>query len=67
METVIKHCFVKSPKEFSKANNEGDDVYLCEYEYDVQWHTFKRMEDVHDDADVYQYTTTLNVFLLDKV
>ncbi|CAM8924572.1 unnamed protein product [Rhodiola kirilowii] len=51
METVIKHCFVKTPKEFAKANDEGDDVYLCEYEYDVQWHTFKRLEDVNDDAE----------------
>ncbi|CAM8877837.1 unnamed protein product [Rhodiola kirilowii] len=51
METVIKHCFVKMPKEFAKANNEGDDVYLCEYEYDVQWHTFKRLEDVNNAAE----------------
>ncbi|CAM8886476.1 unnamed protein product [Rhodiola kirilowii] len=51
METVIKHCFVKTPKEFAKANDEGDDVYLCEYEYDVHWHTFKRLEDVNDDAE----------------
>ncbi|CAM8971527.1 unnamed protein product [Rhodiola kirilowii] len=51
METVIKHCFVKTPKEFAKANNEGDDVYLCEYEYDVQWHTFKRLEDVNNAAE----------------
>ncbi|CAM8974039.1 unnamed protein product [Rhodiola kirilowii] len=51
METVIKHCFVKTPKEFAKANNEGDDVYLCEYEYDVRWHTFKRLEDVNNAAE----------------
>ncbi|CAM8981051.1 unnamed protein product [Rhodiola kirilowii] len=51
METVIKHCFVKTPKEFAKANNEGDDVYLCEYEYDVQWHTFKRLEDLNNAAE----------------
>ncbi|XP_077209975.1 origin of replication complex subunit 1-like isoform X2 [Tasmannia lanceolata] len=46
MESVLRHCYVMNPKEFSKANNEGDDVFLCEYEYDVHWHSFKRLADI---------------------
>ncbi|KAJ4844010.1 Origin of replication complex subunit 1B [Turnera subulata] len=55
MESVIRHCSVMSPKEFAKANNEGDDVFLCEYEYDIHWHSFKRLADIdngeEDDED----------------
>nr|GMC62262.1 origin of replication complex subunit 1A-like [Ipomoea batatas] len=28
-----------TPKEFSKANNGADDVFLCEYEYDIHCNT----------------------------
>jgi len=49
MESVIRHCFVLNPKEFSEASNDGDDVFYCEYEYDVRWHSFKRIADVNDD------------------
>ena len=35
-----------NPEEFSKAENEGDDVFLCEYEYDVQQQSFKRLADI---------------------
>ncbi|XP_031484918.1 origin of replication complex subunit 1B-like [Nymphaea colorata] len=45
MESVLRHCYVLDPIEFSKANNEGDDVFLCEYEYDVQWQAFKRISE----------------------
>lgn len=41
-----------TPKEFSKANNDGDDVFLCEYEYDIQWHSFKRIADIDDGEEV---------------
>ncbi|ONK59756.1 uncharacterized protein A4U43_C08F10220 [Asparagus officinalis] len=51
MESVIRHCSVLNPKEFSEANNEGDDVFYCEYEYDVRWHSFKRIADINDDDD----------------
>ncbi|RAL43099.1 hypothetical protein DM860_009881 [Cuscuta australis] len=51
MESVIRHCFVMAPKEFSKANNEGDDVFLCEYEYDVHWDSFKRIADIDDGEE----------------
>lgn len=61
MESVIRHCFVMTPKEFSSAVNDGDDVFLCEYAYDIQWHNFKRIaetekteddgEEVDDDGD----------------
>ncbi|KFK32201.1 hypothetical protein AALP_AA6G210400 [Arabis alpina] len=48
MECILRHCFVKCPKEFSKASNDGDDVFLCEYEYDVHWHSFKRLAELGD-------------------
>ncbi|XP_009114605.1 origin of replication complex subunit 1B [Brassica rapa] len=48
MRSVLRHCFVKSPKEFAKASNDGDDVFLCEYEYDVHWHSFKRLAELAD-------------------
>ncbi|KAM7272468.1 hypothetical protein ACFE04_027131 [Oxalis oulophora] len=57
MESIIKHCTVLSPKDFAKASYEGDDVFLCEYEYDVHWHSFKRQADIDniekdgDDSD----------------
>ncbi|KAK9125499.1 hypothetical protein Scep_014345 [Stephania cephalantha] len=46
MESIIRHCSVMNPNEFSKASDEGDDVFLCEYEYDVHWHSFKRLTDI---------------------
>ncbi|KAK6164149.1 hypothetical protein DH2020_001013 [Rehmannia glutinosa] len=51
MATIIRHCYVMTPKEFSVASNEGDDVFLCEYEYDIKWHSFKRLADI-DNNDV---------------
>lgn len=52
MESIIRHCSVMSPKEFANAGNEGDDVFLCEYEYDIQWHNFKRIAEIDDNEDV---------------
>ncbi|KAM0918388.1 hypothetical protein ACQ4PT_008941 [Festuca glaucescens] len=51
METILRHCFVMSPKEFRDATNEGDDVFYCEYEYDVHWHNFKRLADIDDEPE----------------
>ncbi|XP_068641694.1 origin of replication complex subunit 1A-like isoform X2 [Aristolochia californica] len=52
MESIIRHCQVLSPKEYSKASNDGDDIFLCEYEYDIHWHSFKRvMEAINEDED----------------
>lgn len=51
MESIIKHCDVMKPKEFAKAN-EGDDVFLCEYEYDIHWHSFKRLAEIDNGEDV---------------
>ncbi|KAL0435415.1 UNVERIFIED_CONTAM: Origin of replication complex subunit [Sesamum radiatum] len=51
MESIIRHCYVMSPKEFSKAGNDGDDVFLCEYEYDIQWHSFKRIAEIDKNED----------------
>lgn len=52
MESVIRHCYVMSPKEFAKATNEGDDVFFCEYEYDIRWHSFKRLAEINDGEEV---------------
>ncbi|XP_021772062.1 LOW QUALITY PROTEIN: origin of replication complex subunit 1B-like [Chenopodium quinoa] len=48
MESVFRHCYVFSPKEYAKAQNEGDDVFFCEYEYDIRWHSFKRLAEIND-------------------
>lgn len=52
MESVLRHCYVMNPQEFAEANNEGDDVFYCEYEYDVRWHSFKRLAKVADNDNV---------------
>ncbi|KAI4976551.1 hypothetical protein ZWY2020_050158 [Hordeum vulgare] len=51
METILRHCFVMSPKEFRDAANDGDDVFYCEYEYDIHWHNFKRLADIDDEPE----------------
>ncbi|RVX12887.1 Origin of replication complex subunit 1A [Vitis vinifera] len=51
MESIIRLCNVMSPKEFTKANNEGDDIFLCEYEYDMHWHSFKRLAEIHNGEE----------------
>lgn len=60
MESVLRHCHVMTPKEYAKANNEGDDIFLCEYEYDINWHSFKRLADIDNDREVTkpEYTHT---------
>ncbi|XAR60383.1 hypothetical protein NMG60_11033733 [Bertholletia excelsa] len=51
MESILRHCFVMNPKEFAKASNEGDDVFLCEYEYDIHWHSFKRLAEINNSEE----------------
>ncbi|KAF8395856.1 hypothetical protein HHK36_019810 [Tetracentron sinense] len=51
MESVLRHCYAMKPKEFSKADTEGDDVFLCEYEYDIRWHSFKRLAEIDNEED----------------
>ncbi|KAI4322090.1 hypothetical protein L6164_021811 [Bauhinia variegata] len=51
MESVLRQCQIKSPKEFATANDEGDDVFLCEYEYDIHWHSFKRLAEIDNDNE----------------
>ncbi|XP_068637543.1 origin of replication complex subunit 1B-like isoform X2 [Aristolochia californica] len=51
MESIIRHCQVLNPKEYSKASNEGDDIFLCEYEYDVHWHSFKRVMEANNEDE----------------
>ncbi|KAJ9139686.1 hypothetical protein P3X46_030395 [Hevea brasiliensis] len=51
MESIIRHCFVLNPKEYAKASNAGDDVFLCEYEYDIHWHTFKRLAEIDNEEE----------------
>ncbi|KAE8037143.1 hypothetical protein FH972_009762 [Carpinus fangiana] len=51
MDSILRHCSVMNPKEYVKAINEGDDVFLCEYEYDIHWHSFKRLADIDDGKE----------------
>lgn len=51
MESILRHCYVMNPREFSHASNEGDDVFLCEYEYDISWQSFKRLAEC-DNSDM---------------
>lgn len=51
MESILRHCFVMNPKEYAKTN-EGDDVYLCEYEYDIHWHSFKCLAEIDNGEEV---------------
>ncbi|EEE65230.1 origin of replication complex subunit 1 [Oryza sativa Japonica Group] len=51
METILRHCYVMSPKEFKDASDQGDDVFYCEYEYDIHWHNFKRLADIDDEPE----------------
>ncbi|XP_043691133.1 origin of replication complex subunit 1B-like [Telopea speciosissima] len=51
MESILRHLYAMIPKEFAKANCEGDDVFLCEYEYDVQWHSFKRLAEIDNNEE----------------
>ncbi|ONI06223.1 hypothetical protein PRUPE_5G048200 [Prunus persica] len=50
MKSILRHCFVMNPKEYAKAN-EGDDVYLCEYEYDIHWHSFNRPAEIDNGEE----------------
>ncbi|KAF5447808.1 hypothetical protein F2P56_033330 [Juglans regia] len=50
MESILRQCSIMNPKEYAKANNEGDDVFLCEYEYNIHWHSFKCLADI-DNGD----------------
>jgi len=51
METILRHCSVMCPKDFRDANDGGDDVFYCEYEYDIHWHNFKRLADIDDEPE----------------
>ncbi|GJX78505.1 retrovirus-related pol polyprotein from transposon TNT 1-94 [Tanacetum coccineum] len=53
METVLRHCYVMTPNEYVKTMNKGDDVFFCEYEYDVKYHSFKRIAEIdnHEEDD----------------
>lgn len=39
-----------APIEFRSLGREGDDVFLCEYEYDPHFETFKRISDEEGDG-----------------
>ncbi|XP_078442555.1 origin of replication complex subunit 1B-like [Wolffia australiana] len=51
MDSILRQCYVMNPKDFSKADNEGDDVFLCEYEYNVQRQSFKRLAELDGSDD----------------
>jgi origin recognition complex subunit 1 len=43
-EALLRRAFVRSPRGFAEAadGEEGNDAYMCEYEYDEGWKRFKR-------------------------
>ena len=43
-----------SPKEYAKTSNEGDDIFLCEYENDIIQHTFKRLAEIDNGGEVWE-------------
>ncbi|KAF8073069.1 ORC1A [Scenedesmus sp. PABB004] len=45
-------AFVHAPAAFADAREEeGNDVFVCDYEYDETWRRFKRRNDSDSDAD----------------
>ncbi len=52
MDTILRHCYVMSPEEYSKSSHEGDDVFLCGHEYDFRHQTFKRIADAFDHVNL---------------
>ena len=48
MESLLRQCQVMNPKDYYNAK-EGDDIFLCEYEYDVRWHSFKRLAEINKE------------------
>lgn len=46
LESVLRHCYVLNPEEYRQASDAGDDVFYCEYEYDINYHNFKRLSDI---------------------
>ncbi|XP_016899376.1 origin of replication complex subunit 1B-like [Cucumis melo] len=50
MESLLRLCEVMNPKDYYKAK-EGDDIFLCEYKYDVRWHSFKRLAEIDKEQD----------------
>lgn len=50
MESLLRLCQVMDPKDYYYAK-EGDDIFLCEYEYDVCWHSFKRLAEIDKEID----------------
>lgn len=51
MESVLRQCSVMNPKEYAKADYDGDDVFICEYEYDIHWHSFKRLAEIDNGEE----------------
>lgn len=64
METILRHCYVMSPKEFKDASDQGDDVFYCEYEYDIHWHNFKRLADIDDEPEVHVLKLGYRLFIV---
>jgi hypothetical protein len=58
---LLRSAVVVSPRDFSALDSAGDDVFLCEYEYDCKFRLFRRCserdageQDVDWDWDVKQ-------------
>ncbi|XP_027342766.1 origin of replication complex subunit 1A-like isoform X2 [Abrus precatorius] len=66
MESVLRHCYVMIPKEYAKASDAGDDIFLCEYEYDIHWHSFKRLADIDNKRENGEETDSDEDWNLDK-
>lgn len=50
IDSILRHCYVMSPKDYKNSSGEGDDVFFCEYEYNEQWCKFKRIEYLDDNV-----------------
>jgi origin recognition complex subunit 1 len=44
LDVLLKRAYVRSPRGFAETEDaeEGNDVFMCEYEYDEGWKRFKR-------------------------
>jgi hypothetical protein len=48
VECLYRPATVCSPAQFKSRTDAGDDIYLCEYLYDMVWQRFRRIEDQHE-------------------
>lgn len=57
VESILRHASVISMAEYNRCGEIGDDVFVCDYEYDSVWRRFRRyapwdaLGDIDDDWD----------------